>query len=77
MEARTIRSPKHPFAGPAEVQALAEIYVIAGEYDAAIDKLEYLLSSPSWISVGLLRIDPLYDPLRDHPSFQALLDKYE
>jgi len=27
--------------------------------------------------VPLLRIDPLYDRLRDHPRFQPLLEKYE
>jgi serine/threonine-protein kinase len=54
---------------------LAEIYVRVGEYEAAIDQLEYLLSIPSTISIPLLRVDPLYDPLRDHPRFQALLEK--
>jgi serine/threonine-protein kinase len=53
---------------------LAEIYVKVGEYEAAIDQLEYLLSIPSLVSTPLLRVDPLYDPLRDHPRFQALLE---
>jgi serine/threonine-protein kinase len=53
---------------------LAEIYVRVGEYEAAIDQLEYLLSVPSLISIPLLRVDPLYDPLRDHPRFRALLE---
>ncbi len=56
---------------------LAETYVMVGEYDAVIDQLDYLLSIPSFISVPLLRIDPLYDPLRDHPRFQTLLDRYD
>ena len=55
----------------------ARIYVMVGEYDAAIDQLDFLLSIPSRISVPLLRIDPLYDPPRDHPRFQALLERYE
>jgi serine/threonine-protein kinase len=56
---------------------LAEIYLMVGEYDAAIDQLERLLSMPSIISVPLLRFDPIWNPLRDHPRFQALLEKYE
>jgi hypothetical protein len=50
--------------------------VILGEYDIAINKLEYLLSIPSYISVPLLRLDPRLDPLRKHPEFQRLLEKY-
>jgi serine/threonine-protein kinase len=57
--------------------ALPEIYAIVGEYDAAIDQLELLLSIPSPLSVQLLRVDPLWDPLRDHPRFQKLLEDYQ
>jgi serine/threonine-protein kinase len=56
---------------------LAKIYVMAGMYDAAIEQLEYTLSIPSQINVGSLKVDPLYDPLRDHPRFQTLLRKYD
>jgi hypothetical protein len=42
-----------------------------------MDQIEYLLSIPSLVSAPLLRVDPLYDPLQDHPRFQALLEKYE
>jgi len=61
--------------GPFYVLNLANIYTIVGEYDEAINKLEYLLSIPSghFISVPLLRVDPTWDPLRKHPKFQRLL----
>jgi serine/threonine-protein kinase len=55
---------------------LARTYVMVGESDAAIDQIEAVLAAPGELSVPLLRIDPIYDPLRDHPRFQALLDKY-
>jgi serine/threonine-protein kinase len=54
----------------------AEVLSMVGEKDAAIDVLEQLLAVPSPISVGLLLIDPIWDPLRDHPRFQALLEEY-
>jgi serine/threonine-protein kinase len=57
-----------------EVANLAEIYVMVGEHEAALDQLEYLLSIPCPISPPLLRADPLWDPLRDNPRFQALLE---
>ncbi|UCC82658.1 MAG: tetratricopeptide repeat protein, partial [Gemmatimonadota bacterium] len=63
--------------GPRRLTELTEIYILVGEYDAAIDELDHLLSIPSLITAPLLRIDPTYDPLRDHPRFQALVEKYE
>ncbi len=65
------------YYGPRRVASLADIYVMVGEYEAAIDELEYLLSIPSLKSANLLRVDPLYEPLRDHPRFQALLERYD
>ncbi len=62
--------------GPSRIRDSAHICVILGEYDTAITKLDYLLSIPSWYSVPLLRLDPMWDPLREHPKFQRLLEKY-
>jgi serine/threonine-protein kinase len=59
-------------AGPDWVAFLARVYVMVGEHDAAIDQLEYLLSTPGWLSQPWLQVDPVWDPLRDHPRFQAL-----
>ncbi|NIM91125.1 MAG: hypothetical protein GTO17_09275 [Candidatus Aminicenantes bacterium] len=63
--------------GPSYVFQLAQIYTIVGEHDEAIDTLEYLLSihSGHYISVPLMRIDPTWDLLRDHPRFQRLLEE--
>jgi TolB-like protein/Tfp pilus assembly protein PilF len=55
---------------------LAWIYTLTGEYDAALEKLGYLLSIPSYLSVPLIRIDPKWDTLRSHPKYQSLLEKY-
>jgi tetratricopeptide (TPR) repeat protein len=68
---------KDALRGATVLTALPEIYAIVGEYDAAIDQLELLLSIPSPLSVQLLRVDPLWDPLRDHPRFQKLLEDYQ
>jgi serine/threonine protein kinase/tetratricopeptide (TPR) repeat protein len=54
---------------------LAEIEVRCGEHEAAINQLETLLSVPSQISPGLLRADPLWDPLRSNPRFQRLVEQ--
>jgi tetratricopeptide (TPR) repeat protein len=67
---------KDAYIGPCRVENLAQIYVMVGEYDSALDQIEYLLSIPSWFSVPLLRLDPRYDPLRTLPRYQKLLEKY-
>lgn len=56
---------------------LAKIYTRVGESDKALDLIEKLLSIPCDFSVGLLRLDPVWDPLREDPRFQALLEKYD
>jgi hypothetical protein len=65
------------FFGPFQVHSLAEVYVLVGDHDAALDQLEYLLSITCPISPPLLEADPIWDPVRSHPRFQALLRKHE
>ena len=55
---------------------LARVLAHFGEYDEAIDLLEEMLPAPSRFTVHILEIDPIWDPLRSHPRFRALLDNY-
>jgi serine/threonine protein kinase/tetratricopeptide (TPR) repeat protein len=64
------------FYGLPYVQDLAFIYTTVGETDSALDRLDYLLSVPSWISVGWLGMDPEWNALRTHPGFIKLLQKH-
>jgi len=65
--------PRDGLVGPDVLLTLAGISMAAGEYDAALDQLEHLLSIPSPVSSGLLRVDPLYAPLRGNPRFERLV----
>jgi len=56
---------------------LAEIYTIVGDFDAAMDKLEYLLEIPAGVDIGELKVNPVWDPIRDHLRFQELLERGE
>ncbi len=53
---------------------LVRIHTLFGEVEPAIDNLEPLLEAPFYLTPGWLRIDPMFDPLRDHPRFQALVE---
>jgi serine/threonine protein kinase/tetratricopeptide (TPR) repeat protein len=68
---------KDAFYGLPYVEDLAFIYTLTGETDAAVDRLEYLLSIPSWISAAWLRMDTQWDLLREKPGFVRLLEKHE
>ena len=55
---------------------LAVIYIMVGEYDLALDQMEYLLSVPSWLSAGWLEMGIRFTPLRTHPRYKVLIAKY-
>jgi tetratricopeptide (TPR) repeat protein len=52
----------------------ATTLVEVGEYEQALDLLEDMMSRPSAMSTGLLRIQPEWDPIRDQSRFQRLLE---
>jgi serine/threonine protein kinase/tetratricopeptide (TPR) repeat protein len=58
------------------LESLAEVRVRTGEHEAAIAALEQLLSHPGLLSVPILKLDPLWDPLRGLPDFRRLLNEY-
>ncbi len=47
-----------------------------GDHEEALDLIEDMLSRPSVLSVNLLKVQPEWDPIREHPRFQALLEQY-
>ncbi len=57
---------------PTAQYGLAEAMMAAGDQDAAIAQLESILKAPSNVTSALLRLDPLWDPLRSNPRFEAL-----
>ena len=64
------------FDGPSATVLLAQIYAQTGEADQAFQLLDHSLNTPNGITVPILKLDPVWDPLRKDPRFQALIDKY-
>ena len=73
---------KDAVLGPRYEENLALIQTMFGENSRAISTLTLLLQTPfdSWIypttiTPALLRLDPLWDPLRGDPAFQKLCEE--
>jgi len=60
--------------GPALMRYLAIIYAWTGEKDRAIERLSEVVKLPvAGMSYGQLRLNPLWDPLRGDPRFEAII----
>jgi TolB-like protein len=73
--ADSISIGKDALAGPNFQNGLAQIEARAGTPEEAIKRLRRLLSIPAGqvVSIARLKIDPVWDPIRNRPDFQQLL----
>jgi tetratricopeptide (TPR) repeat protein len=65
---------KDSLEGPAEEENMAQIYALLGDADHAIPILKRLLQIPygGAITPAFLRLDPIWDQIRNDPRFQEL-----
>jgi TolB-like protein/predicted Zn-dependent protease len=70
-------SGKDAVAGPKGEEILSSVEVIVGDKNRAIPRLQRLLEIPyaDCLTPALLRLHPLWDPLRGDPAFQKLCEE--
>jgi serine/threonine-protein kinase len=70
-------SRKDAVAGPKGEETLASVEALVGDKDRAIPRLQRLLEIPyaDCLTPALLRLQPLWDPLRGDPRFQKLCEE--
>jgi len=65
------------FDGPQVTASLAQIYAWVGEKDQALRLVDRSLQTPNGVTVSMLKLDPMWDPLRNDPRFQALIARHD
>ena len=73
--AELLPESRDAFDGPMVTIGQAQVLAWAGENDRALDLIRRSLSTPNGTTVPLLKIDPVWDPLRSDPRFQQLIEK--
>ena len=53
--------------------SLAEVYILTGDGEAALQQLAKVVKLPNGITYGDLRLNPEWDPIRNDPRFQEIL----
>jgi tetratricopeptide (TPR) repeat protein len=68
---------KDAFNGPDLTEIEAEVYGTLGDSALAVPILDRLLQKPGSLTVTSLKINPLWDTIRNDPAFQKLVSDHE
>jgi TolB-like protein/Tfp pilus assembly protein PilF len=67
---------KEFYRGAYRIEGLSRIYVMVGDYDAALKQIKLLLSLPGPLSVKFIQLDPDWKPLWNLPEFKKIIKSF-
>jgi TolB-like protein len=65
---------KDIYDGALVLEGLAQVYTWSGERDRAIELVQKLVTMPSYLNYGRLKLHPLWSPLRGDPRFEKIVN---
>jgi len=70
---------KDPYSGYVTELQVVQILVMLGEYDQAMEKLDLIMGRNGDDSAEILKLDPFWNPVRNHPRFIRIINnpKYQ
>jgi len=70
-------SSKDALGGYLREMDMVRILLMVGEYDDALIKLDQVIKHNGFWSVEILKLDPFWDPVRDHEKFKEIISNPE
>ena len=67
---------KEAYRGYYRQLEMAMINTLTDDNNSALKQIDFILSIPGDFSVPLLKLDPVYDSLRNLPGYKAIINKY-
>ena len=65
---------KDVYDGALVLEGLAQVYTWSGERDRATELVQKLVTMPSYLNYGRLKLHPLWSPLRGDPRFEKIVN---
>ena len=59
------------------VMGMALVYSRASEPEKSCEELKIILGMPSQTTIQLIRLDPMFEPVVNHPCFEELVSEFE
>jgi len=62
------------YFGNDNIHALARVYAVLGQAGPAVEQLKRAENGRGYVTAAMLRVEPVWDPIRSDPAFQAWMN---